>query len=79
MTSAISTSPASMACRSYRWSHRTGADPAASEIGDEAFLEKEGGDAVMINSDFLDGMTVAAAKEEIAAGALRRWGSASAR
>ena len=46
---------------------RSGADPAATEIGDTAFLDGEGGDAVMINSDFLDGMTVAAAKEEIAA------------
>ena len=46
---------------------RPGADPAATEIGDTAFLDGEGGDAVMINSDFLDGMTVAAAKEEIAA------------
>ena len=38
-----------------------------SQIGDDAFLDTEGGDAVMINSDFLDGMTVAAAKEEVAA------------
>jgi leucyl-tRNA synthetase len=41
-------------------------DPRKFEIGTEAYLEKEGTDAVMINSDFLDGMTVPEAKEEIA-------------
>jgi leucyl-tRNA synthetase len=43
-----------------------GADPATFEIGTEAFLEKEGDNTVLINSAFLDGMTVPAAKAEIA-------------
>jgi leucyl-tRNA synthetase len=43
-----------------------GIDPDAFAIGDEAYLEKEGADAVMINSDFLNGMTVPEAKEEVA-------------
>jgi leucyl-tRNA synthetase len=43
-----------------------GLDPASFEIGAEAFVEKEGDQTVLINSDFLDGMAVAAAKEEIA-------------
>jgi leucyl-tRNA synthetase len=43
-----------------------GMDPRKFEIGTEAYLEKEGTDAVMINSDFLNGMTVPEAKEEIA-------------
>src|SRR4051794_29991430 len=43
-----------------------GTDPDTFAIGDEAYLEKEGADAVMINSDFLDGMTVPEAKEEVA-------------
>ena len=42
------------------------ADPSSFTVGDEAFLEKEGDDTVLINSDFLDGMTVPRAKEEIA-------------
>ncbi len=42
------------------------ADIASFTVGDEAFLEKEGDDTVLINSDFLDGMTVPQAKEEIA-------------
>ena len=68
MTSATSTSPASMACRSYRWWRRTGADPAAiRDRRPRPSSISEGDDAVLINSDFLDGMTVAAAKEEIAA------------
>jgi leucyl-tRNA synthetase len=41
-------------------------DPATFTIDTEAFLEKEGDNTVLINSDFLNGMTVAAAKEEIA-------------
>jgi leucyl-tRNA synthetase len=41
-------------------------DPATFELGNEAFLEKEGDSTVMINSDFLDGMSVTDAKEEIA-------------
>jgi leucyl-tRNA synthetase len=43
-----------------------GTDPATFEIGREAFVEKEGDNTVLINSDFLNGMTVPAAKEEIA-------------
>ena len=43
-----------------------GTDPASFEIGDTAYLEKEGDQTVLINSDFLDGMTVPAAKAEIA-------------
>ncbi len=42
------------------------ADAQSFIIGDEAFLEKEGDDTVLINSDFLDGMTVPQAKEDIA-------------
>jgi leucyl-tRNA synthetase len=36
------------------------------EIGDEAFLDEDGSDAVLINSDFLDGLSVPEAKEEVA-------------
>ncbi|WP_421693132.1 leucine--tRNA ligase [Aestuariivirga sp.] len=43
-----------------------GTDPAAFEIGDEAFVEKEGDNTVLINSDFLDGKSVPEAKEDIA-------------
>ncbi len=43
-----------------------GTDPAHFTIGAEAFLEKEGDNTVLINSDFLDGMSVPAAKAEIA-------------
>jgi leucyl-tRNA synthetase len=43
-----------------------GADPADFEVGAEAFVEKEGEQTVLINSDFLDGLSVPAAKEEIA-------------
>ncbi len=39
-----------------------GADPKTFEIGDEAYVE----DGSLANSRFLDGMTVAAAKEEVA-------------
>ena len=42
------------------------ADPASFSIADEAFVEKEGDQTVLINSDFLNGMTVAAAKEDVA-------------
>ncbi len=42
------------------------ADPATFKIGSEAYLEKDGEAVRMINSDFLDGMSVAEAKEEIA-------------
>ena len=43
-----------------------GTDPNQFIIDNEAFLEKEGDETVMINSDFLDGMTVPEAKEAIA-------------
>ncbi len=43
-----------------------GTDPNRFAIGDEAFLEKEGDQTILINSDFLDGMTVPEAKEAIA-------------
>jgi leucyl-tRNA synthetase len=43
-----------------------GTDPNRFIVGSEAYLEKDDEDARMINSDFLDGMTVAQAKEEIA-------------
>ncbi len=43
-----------------------GVDAASFAIGDEAYLEKEGDETVLINSDFLDGLSVPAAKEEIA-------------
>ena len=39
-----------------------GADPATFTIGDEAYL----GEGTMINSEFLDGLTIEAAKEKIA-------------
>ena len=39
-----------------------GADPATFTIGDEAYL----GDGTMINSEFLDGLTIEAAKDKIA-------------
>ncbi|MCA3554431.1 leucine--tRNA ligase [Aestuariivirga sp.] len=43
-----------------------GAAPRTFEVGSEAVLEKEGDNAVLINSGFLDGMSVPEAKEEIA-------------
>ncbi|MCT8972222.1 leucine--tRNA ligase [Microbaculum marinisediminis] len=42
------------------------ADPATFEVGDEAFVEKDGEAVVLINSEFLNGMSVPQAKEEIA-------------
>jgi leucyl-tRNA synthetase len=39
-----------------------GADPATFEVGDDAYL----GDGSMINSEFLDGLTIEEAKEKIA-------------
>ena len=42
------------------------ADPAAFVVGNEAFLEKEGDNTVLINSDFLNGMGVPEAKADIA-------------
>ena len=41
-------------------------EPASFTIGSEAFLEKAGEAVHLINSDFLDSMSVDAAKEEIA-------------
>jgi leucyl-tRNA synthetase len=41
------------------------ADPATFRVDDEAFVEKAGEAVRMINSDFLDGLDVEAAKEEI--------------
>jgi leucyl-tRNA synthetase len=43
-----------------------GTDPAGFTVGTEAFVEKEGDNTVLINSEFLDGMGVPQAKEEIA-------------
>jgi leucyl-tRNA synthetase len=43
-----------------------GTDPRSFEVGSEAFLEKEGDNTVLINSEFLDGMSVPDAKAEIA-------------
>ncbi len=40
--------------------------PEECTIGDEAFTETEGSDVVLINSDFLNGLSVAEAKEEVA-------------
>ncbi len=46
-----------------------GADPASFQVGSEAYL----GDGTMINSEFLDGLSIEAAKEKIApAGGERR-------
>ena len=43
-----------------------GIDTAAFEIRNEAYLDKDGADSLLINSDFLNGMTVPEAKEEVA-------------
>jgi leucyl-tRNA synthetase len=42
------------------------ANPRTFAIADVAFLDKDESDVVLINSDFLNGMSVAEAKEEIA-------------
>jgi leucyl-tRNA synthetase len=42
------------------------ASPESFSVGDDAFLDSEGENAVMINSDFLDGLDVAEAKDEVA-------------
>ena len=42
------------------------ADSATFDVGNEAYVDKDGGDTVIINSDFLNGMSVPQAKEEIA-------------
>ncbi|MDP4822570.1 MAG: leucine--tRNA ligase [Aestuariivirgaceae bacterium] len=43
-----------------------GTDAASVTVGSEPYLEKEGEEAVLINSDFLDGMSVSDAKSEVA-------------
>ncbi len=43
-----------------------GTDAAAFTVGTEAYLEKEGDNTILINSQFLDGMGVPEAKAEIA-------------
>ncbi len=43
-----------------------GTDATSFNVGNEPYLEKEGDETVLINSDFLDGLSVPAAKEEIA-------------
>jgi len=43
------------------------AEPESVSIGHNPFLDTEGDDTVMINSDFLNGMNVEEAKEEVAA------------
>ena len=43
-----------------------GVDPASVVIGTEAYLEKDGAESQMINSGFLNGLSVPAAKEEVA-------------
>jgi leucyl-tRNA synthetase len=43
-----------------------GADPEGFEVGDEVFLDSESEDTVMINSDFLDGLSVSEAKHDVA-------------
>lgn len=42
------------------------ADAAAFTVGNEAFIEKEGDQTRLINSDFLNGMSVPQAKEDVA-------------
>ena len=42
------------------------ADPRSFAIADEAYLDKDGGSAVLINSDFLNGLSVPDAKEAVA-------------
>ncbi len=43
-----------------------GTDEKRFEIGGEAFLDSEGDDTIMINSDFLNGLSVPEAKHEVA-------------
>ena len=47
---------------SFRWSCRPATDPTLFAVGDEAY----DGDGTLFNSDFLDGLAVPAAKEEVA-------------
>ncbi len=56
--------------RKYKLPVRTvvaprGPQANAFDVGAEAFVDKEGTDTVLINSDFLNGMTVPQAKEEV--------------
>jgi leucyl-tRNA synthetase len=43
-----------------------GVDAASFTLSTEPYLEKDGEGAILINSEFLDGLTVAEAKEEVA-------------
>jgi leucyl-tRNA synthetase len=43
-----------------------GTDVSTFKITTEPYLDKDGDDAIMVNSDFLDGMTVPQAKAEVA-------------
>ncbi len=43
-----------------------GVDVASFKLTTEPYLEKDGEDSVLINSNFLDGLTVSQAKEEVA-------------
>jgi leucyl-tRNA synthetase len=43
-----------------------GTNLSTFKITTEPYLEKDGEDAILVNSEFLDGMTVALAKEEVA-------------
>jgi leucyl-tRNA synthetase len=43
-----------------------GTDAAALKVGSEPYLEKDGEEAILVNSDFLNGMSVAEAKDEVA-------------
>jgi leucyl-tRNA synthetase len=65
MTSATSTSSTNTASATFRWSAPEGVDPASFVITDTAYDD----DGRMINSRFLDGMTIPEAKDEVA----RRW------
>ena len=70
-TSAISSSRANTACRSCRWCCRRTPIRRRFAIGDEAYV----GDGRLINSGFLDGLDVAAAKGRV----IERAGAARAR
>jgi leucyl-tRNA synthetase len=43
-----------------------GTDAASLKVGSEPYLEKDGEEAILVNSDFLNGMSVAEAKDEVA-------------
>jgi leucyl-tRNA synthetase len=60
MTSATSTLPPSMACRSCAWSR-----PMRRDAGKPFGAEAEAGDGILVNSQFLDGMSVADAKRAV--------------